>query len=73
MLASLQNRVTTGKTAPEQVEDYRGKSLKLFLRNKEKEYLSQVLDQAGGDKDKAAKTLKISLATLYRKLPEAME
>jgi len=49
---------------------YKGKSLKAFLRVKEKEYLSQVLETSGGDKEAAAKALKISLATLYRKLPE---
>ncbi len=47
----------------------KGKSLKAFLRNKEKEYLKQVLSYSSGDKEKAAKELKISLATLYRKLP----
>jgi len=47
---------------------YKGKSLKAFLRTKEKEYLSQVLETAGGDKEAAAKALKISLATLYRKI-----
>lgn len=46
------------------------KSLKAFLRGKEKEYLSQVLSHTAGDKEKAAKSLKISLATLYRKLPQ---
>jgi two-component system response regulator AtoC len=51
-------------------EEYRGKSLKAFLRSKEKEYLSQVLEHVEGDKEQAAKALKISLATLYRKLPE---
>ncbi|MBN1269915.1 MAG: sigma-54-dependent Fis family transcriptional regulator [Kiritimatiellae bacterium] len=51
-------------------EEYRGKSLKAFLRQKEKEYLSQVLTHVEGDKEQAAKALKISLATLYRKLPE---
>jgi len=50
---------------------HRGDSLKAFLRSKEKEYLSQVLDSMGGDKEKAARALKISLATLYRKLPDA--
>ncbi len=50
--------------------DFRGKSLKAFLRAKEKEYLSQVLKYSDGDKQKAAKALRISLATLYRKLPE---
>lgn len=52
------------------MEDFRGKSLKAFLRSKEKEYLAQVLQSMDGDKEKTAKTLKISLATLYRKLPE---
>ncbi len=54
-------------------EIYRGKSLKAFLRAKEKEYLSQVLQHVEGDKEKAAKALRISLATLYRKLPEPKE
>ncbi len=54
-------------------DDMRGKSLKAFLRVKEKEYLHQVLVNSDGDKQKAAKSLKISLATLYRKLPEPNE
>ncbi len=54
-------------------EEYRGKSLKGFLRMKEKEYLLQVLQSVGGDKEKAAQSLKISLATLYRKLSEITE
>ncbi|MDD5483597.1 MAG: sigma-54 dependent transcriptional regulator [Kiritimatiellae bacterium] len=54
-------------------EDYKGKSLKAFLRIKEKEYLADVLKDANGDKQKAAKSLRISLATLYRKLPETQE
>lgn len=52
---------------------FRNKSLKAFLREREKEYLDQVLALAQGDKEKAAKALKISLATLYRKLPAAVE
>lgn len=48
---------------------YRNKSLKAFLREREKEYLDKVLSISQGDKEKAAKALKISLATLYRKLP----
>ena len=52
------------------LEAMKGKSLRAFLRSKEKEYLQQVLNKSGGDKSKAAETLKISLATLYRKLPE---
>jgi len=52
------------------LSQFKGKSLKAFLREKEKEYLEFVLSQTSGDKEKAAKELKISLATLYRKLPE---
>jgi transcriptional regulator with PAS, ATPase and Fis domain len=52
------------------LDGYRGKSLKAFLRSKEKEYLMQVLENCDGDKEKAAEALNISLATLYRKLPD---
>jgi DNA-binding NtrC family response regulator len=51
-------------------ESYRNQSLRAFLREKEKEYLEQVLSKSNGNKEKAAKALQISLATLYRKLPE---
>lgn len=43
-------------------------SLKSFLRQKEKEYIGQILNATGGDKEKAAETLKVNLSTLYRKL-----
>ena len=55
------------------LDEFRGKSLKAFLRKKEKEYLALVISAKGGDKEKAAKALKISLATLYRKIPEEAE
>jgi transcriptional regulator with PAS, ATPase and Fis domain len=42
--------------------------LKDFLRDQELVYLNRALAQAGGDKEKAASLLGISLATLYRKL-----
>ncbi|MDD4101306.1 MAG: sigma-54 dependent transcriptional regulator [Kiritimatiellae bacterium] len=45
-------------------------SLKGFLKLKEKEYLDQILSSTHGDKEKAAQTLQVSLATLYRKLSE---
>ena len=54
-------------------EDFRGKSLKSFLRKKEQEYLEQIIQTMGGDKEQAAKVLKISLATLYRKMPQHEE
>jgi DNA-binding NtrC family response regulator len=44
------------------------KMLKTFLRDQELGYLSRTLDQCGGDKEKAALLLGVSLATLYRKL-----
>ena len=60
-----------GPATPESTADgFKNKSLKTFLREREKEYLEQVLMASKGDKEKAAKALKISLATLYRKLPE---
>lgn len=49
---------------------FRGSSLKAFLRSKEKDYISYVLQECGGDKERAAKALGISLATFYRKYGE---
>ena len=45
-------------------------SLKDFLKDQELVYLNRALSQTGGDKEKAAHMLGISLATLYRKLSE---
>ena len=45
-------------------------SLKSFLKRKEKEYIEQILNSTGGDKEKAAETLKVNLSTLYRKLSD---
>ncbi|MDD2456162.1 MAG: helix-turn-helix domain-containing protein [Kiritimatiellae bacterium] len=45
-------------------------SLKGFLKLKEKEYLDKILTSTHGDKEKAAQTLQVSLATLYRKLSD---
>jgi len=42
--------------------------LKDFLREQELAYLNRTLAQTGGDKERAAGVLGISLATLYRKL-----
>ena len=62
---------TGGATAAGEPVDMKGQSLRFFLRAKEREYLEQVLKSFEGDKEKAAKALRISLATLYRKLPGA--
>jgi two-component system response regulator AtoC len=45
--------------------------LKSFLREQEQSFLQRVLAHTGGDKEKAAKLLDVSLATLYRKLSDA--
>ncbi|HVM60730.1 MAG TPA: sigma-54 dependent transcriptional regulator [Verrucomicrobiae bacterium] len=42
--------------------------LKEFLHRQEVDYIEQVIQVAGGDKEKAAEMLGISMATLYRKL-----
>jgi DNA-binding NtrC family response regulator len=47
-----------------------GLPLKDFLREQEVGYLNRILAQMGGDKEKTALHLGISLATLYRKLAE---
>ncbi len=62
--------MTAEESSAERFDATRGRSLKAFLRDQEKKYLNQVLQFTGGDKEKAAKTLHISLATLYRKLPD---
>ena len=62
-----------GGGGPEGADGFMGKSLKAFLRQKEAQYIATVISYHGGDKESAAKALKISLATLYRKLPEPNE
>ena len=44
--------------------------LKSFLREQELALINRALAQTGGDKEKAAALLEISVATLYRKLAE---
>ena len=45
-------------------------SLKAYIRQKEREYIEQILSTNGGDKEKAAESLQVNLSTLYRKLSE---
>jgi transcriptional regulator with PAS, ATPase and Fis domain len=45
-------------------------SLRDFLREQELTYVNRALAQTGGDKEKAAEMLGVSVATLYRKLAE---
>ncbi len=51
-------------------ELFKGKSLKAFLHDKEKEFLKKTIENLDGNKERAAEELGISLATLYRKLPK---
>ena len=44
--------------------------LKNYLREQELTYVNRALAIAGGDKEKAAQLLNVSVATLYRKLAE---
>jgi len=44
--------------------------LKNFLREQELNYLNRVLAHTGGDKEKTAEVLGVSVATVYRKLSE---
>ena len=71
IIEALGDRTSPLPNVRSDLDEFRGKSLKAFLRAKEREYVKMVVDSVGGDKEKAAKALKISLATLYRKLPEA--
>jgi DNA-binding NtrC family response regulator len=45
-------------------------NLKSFMREQELAYINRALAQAGGDKERAAEALGISLATLYRRLAD---
>jgi DNA-binding NtrC family response regulator len=54
--------------APDSGETQSMLSLKSFLREQEQAHLNRALEQCGGDKEKAALLLGVSLATLYRKL-----
>ena len=60
----------TRPQASSTLPDITNASLKSFLKRKEKEYIDQILSSTGGDKEKAAETLKVNLSTLYRKLSD---
>lgn len=63
--------ISLRESPPEDSSMHRFESLKAFIQKEEQKYLKQVIDSFSGDKEKAAAALKISLATLYRKLPKS--
>lgn len=71
--AKVLNATGDGAETGNRADELKGHSLRHFLRMKEREYLSQALASFDGDKEKTAKALRISLATLYRKLPGTEE
>src|SRR5688572_5672377 len=64
---------STGNSHTEPSHNADISSLKTFLRDQEVSHLNRALAFCGGDKEKAAELLGISLATLYRKLAEVEE
>ena len=66
----LPQKIREHKPAQATSEVAANASLKSFLKQKEREYIEQILNNTGGDKEKAAETLKVNLSTLYRKLSD---
>lgn len=60
----VENADAVGK----RIDGERGRSLKAFLKHKEREYVIDILESMGGDKQKAADKLNISVQTLNRKI-----
>lgn len=46
-----------------------GRKLKVFTRDQERRFIIETIRHNGGDREKSAKMLGISVPTLYRKLP----
>ncbi len=66
----LPQKIAEYKSAQNVPEGSTNASLKSFLKQKEREYIEQILNNTGGDKEKAAEALKVNLSTLYRKLSD---
>ena len=63
-------RSGAAKGAPPNLPPVAGKSLKAYMRDCEQAFIRHTISSLEGDKRQAASQLKVSLATLYRKLPE---
>lgn len=64
-VSSMPSRITAAADGSFQL-----KTLRSFLRDRESEYVINALAHFDGDKAKTAAALQISLASLYRKIPE---
>ena len=67
-LYPLQPASGTGQSSPDGHSLDGFPPLKTFLREQEQAHLTRALSECGGDKERAALLLGVSLATLYRKL-----
>jgi transcriptional regulator with PAS, ATPase and Fis domain len=56
-----------GREDAGELAQFEGRTLKAYVRAKEREYIEHVLRQCGGHKERTAKALGISLASFYRK------
>ena len=72
ILDKIEDQILESKIESEQgaASDGTNASLKSFLKQKEREYIEQILGATGGDNVKAAEALKVNLSTLYRKLSD---
>jgi len=61
---------STGLSQTDLSDDDRGRSLKSFMKQKEKEYIVKMVEQMGGDRERAAAELNISLDTLKNKMED---
>ena len=64
------DRLVTGKRAEEDAAELalRPQTLDDFIQQQERGYIEATLNHCGGSREKAASTLGISMATLYRKV-----
>ena len=69
MQAACQNQVRAGRGKAGAHGDLRWRSLRQFLRTKEREYFRQVLEMTNGDRARAAAVLGMSESDLNRKYP----
>lgn len=70
MLAQVVDVEAIKQAKKMQLQEYKGRALKAFLRSKEKEYLSAVLDSVNDDKEEAARKLQVAPGSFDRYLSD---